>query len=82
MRQAGERGTQHTDRLANNVARDRIALLSEIENLGAGYLDQILGGGFGNIVSYIVLLGTLMLRPHGLFGQQRIERVYSTLRTS
>jgi len=49
--------------------------LGVIESLGAGYLDQILGGGFGNIVSYIVLLGTLMLRPHGLFGQQGIERV-------
>lgn len=46
-----------------------------IESVGAGYLDQILGGGFGNIVSYLVLLAMLMVRPSGLFGQQRIERV-------
>jgi branched-chain amino acid transport system permease protein len=46
-----------------------------LESLGAGYLDQTLGGGFGNIASYLALLAMLMLRPYGLFGQQKIERV-------
>jgi branched-chain amino acid transport system permease protein len=46
-----------------------------IESLGAGYLDQSLGGGFGNIASYLVLLAMIVVRPSGLFGQQRIERV-------
>jgi branched-chain amino acid transport system permease protein len=46
-----------------------------IESLGAGYLDDALGRGFGSIAPYLVLLAMLMLRPHGLFGQPRIERV-------
>jgi branched-chain amino acid transport system permease protein len=46
-----------------------------IESLGAGYLDPSLGGGFGNMVSYLALLAMLSVRPHGLLGRQRIERV-------
>jgi branched-subunit amino acid ABC-type transport system permease component len=43
--------------------------------LGAGYLDEALGRGFGGIASYLALLAMLMLRPYGLLGQPRIERV-------
>lgn len=46
-----------------------------VESLGAGYLDPSIGGGFGNIVSYLLLLAVLIARPHGFFGQPRIERV-------
>ncbi|UYN96109.1 MAG: branched-chain amino acid ABC transporter permease [Enhydrobacter sp.] len=46
-----------------------------LESLGAGYLDERLGSGFGSIVPYFVLLAMLALRPHGLFGRARIERV-------
>jgi branched-chain amino acid transport system permease protein len=46
-----------------------------LESLGAGYLDESLGPGFGRIAPYIVLLAMLMVRPHGLFGQPRVERV-------
>jgi len=46
-----------------------------MESLGTGYLDPILGGGFGNIISYLLLIGMLVLRPSGLFGRPRIERV-------
>jgi branched-subunit amino acid ABC-type transport system permease component len=38
-------------------------------------LDGPLGSGFGGIAPFLVLLATLMLRPYGLFGQPRVERV-------
>jgi len=46
-----------------------------LESLGAGYLDEPLGPGFGSIAPYLVLLAMLMTRPYGLFGQPRVERV-------
>jgi branched-chain amino acid transport system permease protein len=46
-----------------------------VESLGAGYLDPHLGGGFGTIVSYLLLMAMLMVRPFGMFGQTPAERV-------
>lgn len=45
-----------------------IGLLSQYT---AGYV----GGGLEQIIPYIVLIAILMVRPYGLFGQTRIERV-------
>jgi branched-chain amino acid transport system permease protein len=50
-------------------------LIGVLESVGAGYLDPQLGGGFGNIASYLVLFAMLAVRPYGLFGHSRIERV-------
>ena len=50
-------------------------IIGVLESLGAGYLDPTLGGGFGNIASYLLLIGMLVARPSGLFGRPRIERV-------
>jgi len=50
-------------------------IIGVLESLGAGYLDPHLGGGFGNIASYLLLIGMLVVRPSGLFGRPRIERV-------
>jgi branched-chain amino acid transport system permease protein len=50
-------------------------IIGVLESLGAGYLDPTLGGGFGNIASYLLLIGMLVVRPSGLFGRPRIERV-------
>src|SRR5467141_75258 len=46
-----------------------------LESLAAGYLDPLLGGGFSNIASYLVLLGVLFVRPYGLFGRPDVRRV-------
>jgi len=46
-----------------------------LESLAGGYLDPRLGGGFGTVASYVALLATLWLRPHGLFGGPDVERV-------
>jgi len=45
------------------------------KSLAAGYVDPLLGGGFGNIASYLVLIAVLFVRPYGLFGEADLERV-------
>ncbi len=46
-----------------------------LEMLGAGYLDPLVGGGLAEVIPFIVLLLILLIKPHGLFGYERIERV-------
>jgi branched-chain amino acid transport system permease protein len=46
-----------------------------LESLAAGYVDPLVGGGFGTIASYLVLIAVLFVRPYGLFGRPVIERV-------
>lgn len=46
-----------------------------LESLAAGYVDPLLGGGFSNVASYLVLIGVLFVRPYGMFGRPDIERV-------
>jgi branched-chain amino acid transport system permease protein len=51
------------------------ALIGVLESLAAGYLDPLLGAGFSSVLPYLLLLAVLFLRPHGIFGSARIERV-------
>jgi len=46
-----------------------------LESLTVGYLDPVVGAGFSTVVSYVVLLVVLLIRPYGLFGRPTIERV-------
>jgi branched-chain amino acid transport system permease protein len=46
-----------------------------VENLAAGYFDPLVGGGTKDFVPYLLMIIVLMLRPEGLFGRRRIERV-------
>ncbi len=50
-------------------------IIGIMESLGSGYIDPIVGGGFSEVAPYIVLLVALTIRPYGLFGYERIERV-------
>ena len=50
-------------------------LVGLLESLAAGYLDPLVGGGFSNVSSYLVLIAVLMVRPHGFFGREDVERV-------
>lgn len=50
-------------------------ILGIIENVGSTYLDTFLGGGSRDLIVAAVLIITVMLRPHGLFGRHDIERV-------
>ncbi|MGE5271656.1 MAG: branched-chain amino acid ABC transporter permease [Thiohalocapsa sp.] len=46
-----------------------------VENLAAGYLDPYVGGGTKDFAPYVLMIAALMLRPEGMFGRRRIERV-------
>jgi branched-chain amino acid transport system permease protein len=46
-----------------------------LETLAAGYLDPVLGAGFGNVAAYLALIAMLFARPYGLFGRADIARV-------
>ncbi len=46
-----------------------------LENLSAGYLDAPLGGGVRDVAPFVFLVIVLLVRPYGLFGRERIERV-------
>jgi branched-chain amino acid transport system permease protein len=50
-------------------------LIGVLESLGAGYLDPQLGGGFGTIASYLLMMAMLMVRPYGMFGRPPAARV-------
>jgi branched-chain amino acid transport system permease protein len=45
------------------------------ENLAAGYLDPYVGGGTKDFIPYVLMIAVLMIRPEGMFGRRRIERV-------
>jgi len=50
-------------------------LVGLAESLATGFLDPLVGGGTRDVVASVIILMTLMLRPHGLFGREHIERV-------
>jgi len=50
-------------------------VLGILENVAAGYIDPLVGGGVKDVAAYAMLLVILLVRPYGLFGQVRIERI-------
>jgi len=50
-------------------------LLGVVESVASGYFDPLLGGGTRDLVVAAMLILTIMVRPHGLFGRRDIERV-------
>jgi branched-chain amino acid transport system permease protein len=46
-----------------------------LENLSAGYLDPVFGGGVKEVAPFIALVAILAVKPYGLFGKVKIERV-------
>ncbi|MEP3978975.1 MAG: branched-chain amino acid ABC transporter permease, partial [Parvibaculum sp.] len=50
-------------------------ILGVVENVGADFLDPLVGGGSRELIVAAVLILTIMIRPHGLFGRHDIERV-------
>jgi branched-chain amino acid transport system permease protein len=45
------------------------------ESVGGGLLEPIVGGGFKDVIPLIVMLFIMTVKPYGLFGTERIERV-------
>jgi branched-chain amino acid transport system permease protein len=51
-------------------------IIGVLENLAGGYLDPLLdGSSVKEVVPFVVLVVTLMIRPYGLFGTREVERL-------
>lgn len=50
-------------------------LLGVVEGVAASFLDPVLGGASRDLVDAAMLILTIMLRPHGLYGRHDIERI-------
>ncbi|WP_436640650.1 branched-chain amino acid ABC transporter permease [Microbaculum sp. FT89] len=40
-----------------------------------GYLDSVVGGGTRDVVTSLIILLTIIIRPYGIFGREDIERI-------
>jgi len=45
------------------------------ENLGGGYLAPYVWSGIKDIIPFIIIIIVVVIKPYGLFGEKRIERV-------
>lgn len=50
-------------------------IMGVLENLSGGYLDPIFGGGVKEVAPFVALVAILTVKPYGLFGKVKIERV-------
>lgn len=50
-------------------------LLGIVEGVAGSFLDPLLGGASRDLVDAAMLILTIMLRPHGLYGRHDIERI-------
>ncbi|CAN5467220.1 branched-chain amino acid ABC transporter permease [Afipia clevelandensis] len=50
-------------------------LLGVVEGVASSYLDPLLGGASRELVDAAMLILTILVRPHGLFGRHDIERI-------
>jgi branched-chain amino acid transport system permease protein len=46
-----------------------------VENVTAGYVDPVVGGGTKDFAPYVLMILALMVRPYGIFGKRIIERI-------
>ena len=40
-----------------------------------GYVDSLVGGSTRDVVTSVLILLTILIRPHGMFGREDIERI-------
>ena len=45
------------------------------ENVGGGYLTPILWAGVKDIIPFVIIIIVMVIKPYGLFGEERIERI-------
>ena len=50
-------------------------IVGVVENIAAGYVDPLVGGGTKDFAPYVLMILVLMIRPYGIFGRRTIERV-------
>ena len=50
-------------------------IVGVVENVAAGYVDPVVGGGTKDFAPYVLMIVALMIRPYGIFGKRIIERI-------
>jgi branched-chain amino acid transport system permease protein len=45
------------------------------ESLGGGYLTHYLWSGVKDIIPFVIIIIVMVIKPYGLFGEERIERI-------
>ncbi|MFP3975920.1 MAG: branched-chain amino acid ABC transporter permease [Dehalococcoidia bacterium] len=45
------------------------------QNVGGGYLSAYIWKGVSDIIPFVIILIVLFIKPYGLFGEERIERI-------
>ena len=45
------------------------------ESLGGGYLTPYIWAGVKDVIPFIIIIIVIIIRPYGLFGEERIERI-------
>jgi branched-chain amino acid transport system permease protein len=50
-------------------------IVGVVENVAAGFVDPVVGGGTKDFAPYLLMILVLMIRPYGIFGKQIIERI-------
>ena len=45
-------------------------IVGAAESVSSGYIDPYVGGGLKDFVPFVIIIITLMIRPHGLFGEE------------
>jgi branched-chain amino acid transport system permease protein len=50
-------------------------IIGLVENLGGGYLTPYLWSGFKDVLPFFIIIIVVLVKPFGLFGEKRIERV-------
>jgi branched-chain amino acid transport system permease protein len=50
-------------------------LMGTFQGIASGYLDRLVGGGSRELVVAATLILTILIRPHGLFGREDIQRI-------
>ncbi len=50
-------------------------IIGVAKSLGTGYLTPYLWSEFGEVIPYIIIVIVVLVKPFGLFGEKRIERI-------
>jgi branched-chain amino acid transport system permease protein len=45
------------------------------ESLGGGYLTRFLWAGVKDVIPFVIIIIVMVIKPYGLFGEERIERI-------
>jgi len=50
-------------------------IIGLVESIGGGYLTPLMWAGVKDIIPFIIIIIVMIIKPYGLFGETRIERI-------